>query len=100
MEITGDALVRNGLAQRGLLAKLSYFVAGALLLFRCGLTLNLAPIAFHTVVGIYIAVLFVVLQIVSYAAYRAIPGPPILIGGALIICAGLIVAFWQSSEPT
>jgi small multidrug resistance family-3 protein len=100
MEVTGDALVRNGLAQRALVAKLPYFVAGALLLFGYGLTLNLAPIAFHKVVGIYIAVLFVVWQIVSYAAYRSIPGPPILIGGTLIICGGLIVAFWQTGEPS
>ena len=100
MEVTGDALVRNGLAQRALAAKIPYFLAGAFLLFGYGLALNLAPIAFHKVVGIYIAVLFVVWQIVSYAAYRSIPGPPILIGGAFIIGGGLIVAFWKSGEPT
>ena len=98
MEVTGDAIIRNGLSQRALSAKAVYFIGGAMLLFGYGLTLNLAPIAFHKVVGIYIATLFVVWQIVSYAAYRSIPGPPILLGGAFIICGGLIVAFWQTGD--
>jgi hypothetical protein len=98
MEVTGDAIIRNGLSQRGLSAKALYFIGGAILVFGYGLTLNLAPIAFHKVVGIYIATLFVVWQIVSYAAYRSVPGTPILLGGAFIICGGLIVAFWQTGE--
>ncbi len=98
MEVTGDALIRNGLAERALAQKAAYFAVGAILVFAYGLTLNLAPIAFEKVVGIYIATLFVVWQAVSYVAYRSIPGLPILVGGAFIVCGGLIVAFWQIGE--
>ncbi len=93
MEVTGDALIRNGLAQRDIASKIGYFLAGAALVFGYGLTLNLAPIEFNKVVGIYIATLFVVWQVISFAAYRSVPSPSILIGGAFIIAGGLIVAF-------
>ena len=99
MEVSGDAIIRNGLAQRGIPAKAAYFIAGAILVFGYGLTLNLAPIAFHKVVGIYIATLFVVWQIVSFAAYRSIPSMSVLIGGALIVAGGLVVAFGGTGAP-
>ncbi len=98
MEVTGDAIIRNGLAQRNTPAKASYFLAGAALLFGYGLVLNLAPIEFHKVVGVYIATLFVVWQAVSYAAYRSVPDTPTLVGGGLIVLGGLIVAFWQADK--
>jgi small multidrug resistance family-3 protein len=59
------------------------------------LTLNLAPIEFGRVVGVYVAILLVVWQIVNFAAFRALPTMPILIGGTLVIVGGSIMAFWQ-----
>jgi uncharacterized membrane protein len=95
LEVTGDAIIRNGIVQRSLGSKAAFFLVGAALLFGYGLTLNLAPIEFHKVVGIYIATLFVVWQIVSFAFFRSRPDLPIMIGGSLIVAGGLIVAFWQ-----
>jgi hypothetical protein len=95
LESTGDAVVRMGLSQEGFVPRAALFVAGAVLLFGYGLTLNLAPLEFGRVVGIYIATLFVVWQIVSFVAFRSVPGLPILAGGALIIAGGSIVAFWE-----
>jgi small multidrug resistance family-3 protein len=57
LEVTGDAIIRLGLGQRVAAVKGAYFLAGAALLFGYGLSLNLAPIEFHRVVGIYIATL-------------------------------------------
>jgi small multidrug resistance family-3 protein len=74
---------------------LAYFAVGGALLFGYGLSLNTAPLEFEKVVGIYIATLFVMWQIVSYITFRTVPTLPILAGGALIIIGGLIVAFWQ-----
>ena len=65
-----------------------------MLLFGYGLCLNLAPIEFHRVVGIYIATLFIVWQIISFLVSRSMPTMPILLGGALIVTGGLTVAFW------
>ena len=95
MEVSGDAIVRIGLAQPTAGEKALYFVAGAALLFGYGLALNLAPIEFERVVGIYIATLFVVWQVISFMVFRTVPTLPVLVGGALIVAGGLIVAFWS-----
>lgn len=93
LEVTGDALVRIGLG-KSLVERGGFFLAGAVLLFGYGLSLNLAPIEFPRVAGIYIATLFIVWQVVSFIAFRAVPTLPIVAGGALIVLGGLIVAFW------
>ena len=95
LEASGDAIVRLGLNEGSLLSRILLFLAGALLLFGYGLSLNLAPLEFPRVVGLYIATLFVVWQIVSFVAFRSVPSVPILVGGALIIVGGSIVTFWQ-----
>ena len=96
MEVTGDAIVRIGICQPALAMKLLCFVGGAALLFGYGYALNSAPIAFDKVVGIYIATLFVMWQLISFATFRTIPGLPTLVGGALIVAGGLVVALWRS----
>ena len=93
LEVSGDAIVRTGLARAGL-ARGAMFAVGAALLFGYGLLLNLAPLPFERVVGIYIATLFVVWQVISYIAFRHVPTVPVLAGGALIVLGGLVVAFW------
>ncbi len=95
LEAFGDAIVRMGLTQHSGVPRASLFFAGAVLLFGYGLSLNLAPIEFGRVVGLYIATLFVVWQIVNFVAFRSLPSVPILLGGALIIAGGSIVTFWQ-----
>jgi len=97
LEVSGDAIIRNGLAQRTVGSMALYFGGGAALLFGYGLSLNLAPIEFHRVVGIYIATLFVMWQIVSFLFFRTVPSVPIVIGGSLIVAGGLVVAFWEQS---
>lgn len=95
LEAGGDALVRNGLFARTGMVRLSVLLVGAALLFGYGVVLNLAPQPFERVVGLYIATLFVVWQIISFIAFGSIPSVPILIGGALIVAGGLIASFWE-----
>ena len=95
LEAFGDAVVRIGLGQQALVPRLGLFLGGAVLLFGYGLSLNLAPLEFGRVVGLYIATLFVVWQIVNFVTFRAVPTLPILLGGALIIAGGCVVTFWQ-----
>ncbi|HEY0300573.1 MAG TPA: hypothetical protein VGC36_04545 [Rhizomicrobium sp.] len=95
LEAFGDAVVRMGLGERALASRIGLFLGGAVLLFGYGLSLNLAPIEFGRVVGLYIATLFVVWQIVNYVAFRATPTLPVLVGGALIVAGGCLVTFWQ-----
>jgi hypothetical protein len=97
MEASGDAIVRIGLAQQVWPIKLALFAGGAALLFGYGLAVNLAPLEFGRVVGLYIATLFVVWQVVNFVSFRALPTLPILIGGAMIVAGGLVVSFWESA---
>ena len=95
LEASGDAVVRMGLGQQATGARALLFLAGAVLLFSYGLMLNLAPVEFGRVVGIYVATLFVVWQAVNFVAFRSVPTLPILVGGAFVIAGGAIVAFWN-----
>lgn len=95
LEVSGDSLVRKALLEyaggtRGIL-----MAVGAALLLGYGTLVNLAPVPFDRVVGLYIATLFLVWQAISFLAFRTFPGLPILVGGSLIIAGGLIVSFWQ-----
>jgi hypothetical protein len=94
LEVSGDAVVRIGMYQYGGLARLGLMLLGATLLFGYGFSLNLAPLEFRQVVGLYLATLFVVWQVVNALAFRTFPTLPIAIGGGLIIVGGLIVTFW------
>ena len=98
LEAGGDAFVRNGLFARTGLPRVGILVLGAALLFGYGVMLNLAPQPFERVVGLYIATLFIVWQIISFIAFGSTPSLPVLIGGALIVAGGLIVSFWPVSE--
>jgi hypothetical protein len=95
LEVSGDAVVRMGMYNYGGAARAGFFLAGAALLFGYGSLLNLAPLDFGRVVGIYIATLFVVWQIINFLAFRALPTLPILVGGALVIGGGAIITFWR-----
>lgn len=98
LEATGDAIVRiaihDGAAAGALRAGL--FLLGAALLFAYGTILNLAPVEFGKVVGLYVAILFVVWQVQNYLFFGTAPTVPILAGGALILAGGGIVTFWKA----
>ena len=95
LEVSGDAIVRVALYGHSGPARLALFGAGALLLFGYGSFLNLAPLEFGRVVGLYIATLFVVWQAINFVFFRTVPSLPVLVGGALIVAGGAIVTFWK-----
>ncbi len=95
LEVSGDALVRIALHHPGGAMRIGIFLAGAALLFGYGVGLNLAPLEFGQVVGLYIATLFVVWQIINFIFFHSLPTVPVLVGGAFIILGGMIVTFWK-----
>jgi hypothetical protein len=97
-EVAGDAMIRKCLYQYSGSTRVLFFLLAALLVFLYGLSLNLAPVEFIEVVGLYIATLFIVWQVGNYLAFKTFPTLPILLGGALIVAGGLIVTFWKTSE--
>ena len=97
LEVSGDAIIRIALHNYAGLtaARIGLFALGAAFVFGYGTFLNLAPLEFGEVVGLYVATLFIVWQIISFAFFRALPTIPILVGGTLIVAGGAIVSFWK-----
>jgi small multidrug resistance family-3 protein len=97
-EVSGDAVVRIALLHHGGLTpiRVGLFLLGAALVFSYSTFLSLAPLEFREVVGLYIAVLFIVWQVINFAFFRTLPTLPILVGGTLIVAGGAIVSFWKA----
>ena len=95
LEVTGDAIVRMCIYNHTGLYRIAMLLVGTLLLLGYGTALNLAPVAFGQVVGLYIAILFVVWQTINYIAFGSIPTWPVIMGGAMIVAGGMIVTFWK-----
>lgn len=95
MEVSGDAVVRTALHHHQGAARAGLFLAGAALLFGYGALLNWAPFEFGRVVGLYIATLFVVWQLINFLAFRSVPTIPIIVGGALVVIGGTIITYWN-----
>jgi hypothetical protein len=94
LESSGDAIVRLGLRQVSFPLRVALFLSGAVLLFGYGVFVNLPAVEFARIVGLYIATLFVVWQIINFIFFGTLPTIPVLAGGTLIIIGGCIVTFW------
>ena len=97
LEVSGDAVIRIALHDHPgfSVLRIALFILGAALVFGYGTFLNLAPLEFREVVGLYIANLFIVWPIINFAFFRTLPTFPILVGGSLIVSGGLLVSFWK-----
>jgi hypothetical protein len=95
LEVSGDAIVRVAIFKHAGITRIGLMLIGAALLLGYGTSLNLAPLEFGQVVGLYIATLFIVWQVINFAAFHTLPSLPTLVGGILIIAGGLIVTFWK-----
>ena len=86
LEVGGDALIRIGL--QGATYSLG---AGALTLFVYGLLVNKSGLDFNRLMGVYIAIFFVVSQFISFCLFRQIPDDRIILGGGFIVTGGLLI---------
>lgn len=95
LEVSGDAVVRIAIYQHQGFARAPFLLAGAMLLLGYGCFLNTAPVEFGRIVGLYIATLFVIWQIINFLVFRTLPGLPVLLGGTLVILGGAVITFWK-----
>ena len=70
-------------------------LGGGIVLYCYGLTLNLAPLDWGRLIGAYVAVFFVVAQVINFIFFRTAPTLPILVGGMFILAGGTIISLWQ-----
>jgi small multidrug resistance family-3 protein len=95
-EAVGDAVMRIALkTPLALPGRAGLFALASLLLTMYGLFLNLPPVEFATVTGVYLASLFVMFQIVNYILFRHVPTPAVLLGGSFIVTGAAVVYFWK-----
>jgi hypothetical protein len=95
-EAVGDAVMRVALrSPYALPGRIALFALASVLLTLYGLFLNLAPVEFATVTGIYLASLFIAFQIVNYIFFRHIPSAGVLLGGSFIVTGAAIIYFWK-----
>jgi drug/metabolite transporter superfamily protein YnfA len=86
LEVGGDALVRIGLGGRA-----AAMAAGAVTLFAYGILVNKSGLDFNRLMGVYIAIFFVVSQVISFIVFKQIPDGRILLGGGFIVAGGLLI---------
>ena len=96
LESGGDALVRSGLHAPALTTRIGFMAAGAVVLFVYGVSVNLPPWDFGRLLGVYVALFFVVAQMINLLAFGIKPGLPIYVGGLLIVSGGLVITFWRA----
>jgi small multidrug resistance family-3 protein len=86
LEVGGDALMRLGLHQSPV-----WLAAAVLVLGAYGFTVNQGALDFGRLMGAYIAVFFVVSQVIALTAFHNPPGLRTLAGGALIVAGGIVM---------
>ena len=94
-EVSGDALIRTALYGHSGGGRLLLFAIGAMLLLGYATFLNLSPLEFGQIVGLYLATLLIVWQVINFVAFRTLPSLPTLVGGPLVIAGGAIITFWR-----
>jgi small multidrug resistance family-3 protein len=96
LEVGGDALVRWGLKGK----HWTGLALGAAVLFGYGLSVNFPKWDFGRLMGVYIALFFVVSQMVALGIFREKIAMPTMVGGALIVAGGILIAVWRLPNPT
>lgn len=86
LEAGGDALTRISLREQPPL-----LAAGALSLFAYGVVVNQGRLNFGRLIRVYIAVFFLVSQILAFAFFREVPAYKTIAGGLLIVIGGAVI---------
>ena len=98
LEVGGDALVRHALrGANGLAARVTGFALGAIVLFVYSLSVNAPKWDFGRLLGVYIALFFVVAQVTAVLVFKETLKPPTFVAGLLILAGGLVLTLWSGS---
>ena len=92
LEAGGDALMRMALRSPTHTRAALFFAAGGMVLAFYGYVVNGPPWNFGRLLGVYIALFFVVAQLISWLAFNQKPSAMILLGGTLIVMGGCVVS--------
>jgi small multidrug resistance family-3 protein len=96
LEVLGDACFQSGLYKSTGTTRAVWFVAGVAMLGFYGLFVNLPQWDFGKLLGVYVALFFIVAQVVAKVRFGQSPTPAIWVGGGMIVLGGLVITFWKS----
>ena len=93
LELCGDASIRISLRS----GRWWLFVSGAALLISYGTLVSFPDWTFSRTMGVYIAIFFIVSQIVAVVLLREQIKLPTLVGGTMIVSGGLVILLWKTT---
>lgn len=95
LEVYGDSFFQAGFYRSTGLARVFALLAGVAVLGAYGSVVNAPRWDFGRLLGVYVALFFVMAQIVNRVRFGHAPATPIYAGGSLIVAGGLVMAFWK-----
>lgn len=95
LEVLGDSFFQSGLYRSSGSQRALWFALGVAVLGSYGLCVNLPQWDFGRLLGAYVALFFVVAQVVAKVRFQQSPSTPVLVGGGLIVTGGLVITFWR-----
>jgi small multidrug resistance family-3 protein len=95
-EAFGDSFFQAAFYHASGWGRLAALVAGVVTLAAYGSLVNLPRWDFGRLLGVYVALFFLMAQIINKIRFGQSPTLPIQAGGALVIAGGLIMAFWKA----
>jgi len=94
LEVFGDGCFQSGLYRSTGVMRTLWFSSGVVILAGYGLFVNLPQWDFGKLLGVYVALFFLVAQVVAKLRFGQSPTTPILVGGSMIVAGGLVITFW------
>ena len=95
LEALGDSFFQTSFYRSSGASRVFAFLAGAAMLAAYGSIVNAPRWDFGRLIGIYVAMFFLMAQILNKVRFGHAPTPPVYAGGALIVTGGLLMAFWR-----
>ena len=88
LEVGGDAAIRHGLLH----SRWTWPLLGASALVAYGVVVNTnTTVDFGRLMGVYIAVFFLVSQVIGIVVFGERPAATLVLGGAMIVAGGAVV---------
>jgi small multidrug resistance family-3 protein len=93
LEVLGDAFFQSALHRSSGLWRWIFLAAGVGTLSLYGLVVNLPHWDFGKLLGVYVVFFFVIAQIVAKVRFNQPTTLPTLVGGLMIMAAGVVIWF-------
>jgi len=95
LEVYGDSFFQTSFYRSSGVGRIAPFLAGAAVLAVYGSVVNVPRWDFGKLLGVYVALFFVMAQVVAKVRFGQSPTAPVYAGGALIVAGGMVIAFWK-----